>query len=87
MAGNWSAFVQYNYMGFGARNQLFHSINPPTARAETEVVRDSINVIKAGIKLPVQLGTGNDESLITVVTGKREAHPSKTCNRIPLQRN
>jgi outer membrane immunogenic protein len=49
LAGNWSAFVQYNYMGFGTRNHLFHSVNPPTIPGETEVVRDNINVIKAGI--------------------------------------
>jgi outer membrane immunogenic protein len=49
LAGNWSAFVQYNYMGFGTRNQFLRSINPPGGRSETEVVRDNINVIKTGI--------------------------------------
>lgn len=57
LAGNWSAFVQYNYMGFGTRNQFFPSINPPTARPETEVVRENINVIKAGINYRFNWGS------------------------------
>jgi outer membrane immunogenic protein len=48
-ASNWSAFLQYNHMGFGTRDLQF-----PTALADgtppfTVDVRDHIHVVKAGI--------------------------------------
>jgi outer membrane immunogenic protein len=48
LIGNWSAFLQYNYMGFGTRDLLFVG-SPPSAGNFTEDIRDSINVVKVGI--------------------------------------
>ena len=48
LGGNWSAFVQYNYMGFGTRDLLFVG-TPAVAGQFTEDVRDHINVVKAGV--------------------------------------
>jgi outer membrane immunogenic protein len=48
LAGNWSAFVQYNYMGFGTRDLLFVG-SPPSTPSFTEDVRVNINVVKVGI--------------------------------------
>jgi outer membrane immunogenic protein len=45
---NWSAFLQYNYMGFGTRDLLFVGV-PAAAGNFTEDVRENINVVKAGI--------------------------------------
>jgi outer membrane immunogenic protein len=49
LAGNWSAFVQYNYMFFGTRDLQFATALSDGTPPETENVRDHINVIKAGI--------------------------------------
>jgi outer membrane immunogenic protein len=49
LAGNWSAFVQYNYMFFGTRDLQFTTALSDGLPPETENVRDHINVIKAGI--------------------------------------
>jgi outer membrane immunogenic protein len=48
LIGNWSAFLQYNYMGFGTRDLLFVG-SPPSAGNFTENIRESINVVKVGI--------------------------------------
>jgi len=47
-ASNWSAFLQYNYMGFGTRDLVFVG-NPASIGLVNQDVRDHINVIKAGI--------------------------------------
>jgi outer membrane immunogenic protein len=48
LTGNWSVFLQYNYMSFGTRDLLF--VTTPAAVGNfTENVRDRINVVKAGI--------------------------------------
>jgi outer membrane immunogenic protein len=49
LAGNWSAFVQYNYMFFGTRDLQFSTALSAGTPPETENVRDHINVVKAGI--------------------------------------
>jgi outer membrane immunogenic protein len=49
VAGNWSAFVQYNYMGFGTRDLLFVGVPPALSGNFTEDVRVNINVVKVGI--------------------------------------
>lgn len=53
LAGNWSVFVQYNYIGFGRRALVLTEtipaaavLGPPTF---TEIIREDIHVIKAGI--------------------------------------
>ena len=48
LGGN-SAFVQYNYMGFGTRDLLFVGTPEAVAGQFTEDVRDHINVVKAGV--------------------------------------
>jgi outer membrane immunogenic protein len=53
LSGNWSVFVQYNYMGFGRRALVFHETNPAAlalgALPFTEIIREDVHVIKAGI--------------------------------------
>jgi outer membrane immunogenic protein len=49
LAGNWSAFVQYNYMGFGTRDLQFTTALSDGLSPFTEDIRDHINVVKAGI--------------------------------------
>jgi opacity protein-like surface antigen len=44
---NWTAFLQYNYMGFGRRAQGLTDtlgVSPPF----TEIIREDIHVIKIG---------------------------------------
>jgi outer membrane immunogenic protein len=57
LLGNWSVFVQYNYMRFGTRDLQF-SLVPSGAPDFTENIRDQINVIKAGINYRLDWGTG-----------------------------
>jgi outer membrane immunogenic protein len=47
-AQNWSAFLQYNYMGFGTRDLAF-TFAAPAVGLYTENVQESINVVKVGI--------------------------------------
>jgi outer membrane immunogenic protein len=49
LAGNWSAFLQYNYMGFGTRDLQFTTLLSDGLSPFTEDIRDHINVVKAGI--------------------------------------
>jgi outer membrane immunogenic protein len=48
-AGNWSAFLQYNYMRFGTRDLQFTTTLPDGTPPFTVDVRDHIHVVKAGI--------------------------------------
>lgn len=53
LAGNWSAFVQYNYVGFGRRALVFRENDPAVAllvgSSFTEIIREDVHVIKVGI--------------------------------------
>jgi len=53
LAGNWSVFVQYNYIGFGRRALVLTETIPAAAvlglPTFTEIIREDIHVIKAGI--------------------------------------
>ena len=49
LAGNWSAFLQYNYMGSGTRDLQFTTALSDATPPFTEDVRDHINVVKAVI--------------------------------------
>jgi outer membrane immunogenic protein len=49
LAGNWSAFLQYNYMGFGTRDLQLTTLLSDGLMPFTEDIRDHINVVKAGI--------------------------------------
>jgi len=50
-AGKWSAFLQYNYVGFGTRDLtfLYQPPNIPLSGNYTELVRENVNIIKFGI--------------------------------------
>lgn len=48
LTGNWSAFVQYNYMSFGRRASVFTDLTD-TFPPFTEIIRDDIQVIKVGL--------------------------------------
>jgi outer membrane immunogenic protein len=48
-AGNWSAFLQYNYMRFGTRDLQFTTTLQDGTPPFTVDVRDHIHVVKAGI--------------------------------------
>lgn len=62
LSGNWSAFVQYNYLGFGRRAAVFTEFNPAAAAvigsSFTEIVREDIQVVKAGINYRFNWGAG-----------------------------
>jgi outer membrane immunogenic protein len=49
LAGNWSAFLQHNYMFFGTRDLQFTTALANGTPPFTEDVRDHIHVIKAGL--------------------------------------
>lgn len=54
---NWTAFLQYNYMGFGRRAQVLADtlgVSPPF----TEIIREDIHVIKVGINYRFNWGSG-----------------------------
>jgi outer membrane immunogenic protein len=62
LVGNWSAFVQYNFMGFGRRALVFTETNPAavalTSPQFTEIIREDVHVIKAGINYRFNCGPG-----------------------------
>jgi hypothetical protein len=45
LSANWSAFVQYNFMGFGRRGLKFND----HFGGFTEIIREDVHVVKAGI--------------------------------------
>ena len=49
LPGNWSAFLQYNYLKFGTRDVQFTTDLSDGSAPFTEDVRDHINVVKAGV--------------------------------------
>jgi outer membrane immunogenic protein len=51
LGANWSAFLQYNYMGFGRRALVFtNTVSSPLPVAPfTEIIREDIHVIKVGL--------------------------------------
>lgn len=54
---NWTAFLQYNYMEFGRRAQVFTDtlgVSPPF----TEIIREDIHVIKIGLNYRFNWGPG-----------------------------
>jgi outer membrane immunogenic protein len=58
LAGNWSAFLQYNYMGFGTRDLQLTTLLSDGLMPFTEDIRDHINVVKAGINYRFDWGAG-----------------------------
>jgi outer membrane immunogenic protein len=57
LGANWSAFLQYNYMGFGRRAQVLTDatgVNPPF----TEIIREDIHVVKVGLNYRFNWGPG-----------------------------
>jgi outer membrane immunogenic protein len=58
LTGNWSVFVQYNYMGFGARDLQFSTVLSDGQAPFTQDIRDHINVVKAGINYRFNGGPG-----------------------------
>lgn len=58
LAGNWTAFVQYNYMFFGTRDLQLTTALADSTPPETEDVRDHIHVIKAGFNYRFNWGVG-----------------------------
>jgi outer membrane immunogenic protein len=48
LTGNWSAFVQYNYISFGRRALMFTDLDG-TVPPFTEIIREDIHVIKVGL--------------------------------------
>jgi outer membrane immunogenic protein len=48
LTGNWSAFVQYNYISFGRRASMFTDLDG-TVPLFTEIIREDIHVIKVGL--------------------------------------
>jgi outer membrane immunogenic protein len=56
-AGNWSAFLQYNYMRFGTRDLQFTTALADGTPPFTADVRDHIHVVKAGINYRFNWGS------------------------------
>jgi outer membrane immunogenic protein len=58
LAGNWSAFLQYNYVDFGTRDLQLTTLLSDGLTPFTENIRDQIHVIKAGINYRFNWGAG-----------------------------
>lgn len=62
LAGNWSAFVQYNYLGFGKRALVLRENDPAVAlvvgSSFTEIIHEDVQVIKAGVNYRFNWGPG-----------------------------
>lgn len=60
LAGNWSAFLQYNFMDFGRRAAMFTEPDPAVAAITgsrfTEIIREDVHVIKAGLNYRFNTG-------------------------------
>ena len=54
-APNWSAFVEYDYYGFGTRTLAFNSATTG-AFLYNENLRQNINVVKAGVNFKFWAG-------------------------------
>ena len=63
LSNNWSAKVEYNYMDFGSRDFVFGYRAAPAGLVESWRIDQSVNVVKLGAELPVQLGPGGSELL------------------------
>jgi outer membrane immunogenic protein len=58
LTGNWSAFLQYNYMRFGTRDLQFTTAVADGVGPFSEDIRDHIHVVKAGINYRFNWGPG-----------------------------
>jgi outer membrane immunogenic protein len=58
LAGNWSAFLQYNYMGFSTRDLQLTTVLSDGLAPFTEDIRDHIHVVKAGFNYRFNWGPG-----------------------------
>jgi outer membrane immunogenic protein len=57
LSANWSAFLQYNYMGFGRRALVFHDTTGVGAGPFTEIIREDTHVIKVGVNYRFNWGS------------------------------